>query len=56
MLLFHRYLKSLIPNFNKSADILIGKLRSFADGKTTVNMMDEMHKVALDVIAKVFYC
>jgi len=50
---FHRtYLKSLIPNFNKSADILIGKLRSFADGKTTVNMMDEMHKVALDVIAK----
>jgi len=45
-------LKSLIPNFNKSANILIGKLRSFADGKTTVNMMDEMHKVALDVIAK----
>ena len=48
-----RYLKSLMPEFNKSGNILIGKLRSLADGETVVNMMDEMHKVALDVIAKV---
>ena len=49
----NRYLKSLIPEFNKSGNILIGKLRCLADGKTVVNMMTEMHKVALDVIAKV---
>ena len=52
-MLFHRYLKSLIPDFNKSGNILVGKLRSSADGETVVNMMNEMHKVALDVIAKV---
>jgi len=50
---FHRtYLKSLIPNFNKSANIMLGKLRDRADGTTVVNLMNEMHRVALDVIAK----
>ena len=50
---FYRYLKSLIPEFNKSGNILLGKLRGLADGKTVVDMMNEMHRVALDVIAKV---
>ena len=49
----YRYLKSLIPEFNKSGNILIGKLRGLADGKIVVDMMTEMHRVALDVIAKV---
>ena len=44
-----------MPSFNKSVNIMIGKFRTLADGKTTINMLDEMHKVALDVIAKVVY-
>ena len=32
---------------------MLGKLKSHADGTTVVNLMNEMHRVALDVIAKV---
>eukprot|EP00112_Aurelia_sp_Birch-Aquarium-sp1_P016901 Seg387.6 transcript_id=Seg387.6/GoldUCD/mRNA.D3Y31 product="Cholesterol 24-hydroxylase" protein_id=Seg387.6/GoldUCD/D3Y31 len=54
-LLFPRYLKSLMPNYNKSADLLIRKLRDFADGETVVDFAKELHKVALDVIGKVAF-
>lgn len=42
-----------MPNYNKSADLLIRKLRDFADGETVVDFAKELHKVALDVIGKV---
>ena len=42
-----------MPNYNKSADLLIRKFRDLADGETVIDLAKELHKVALDVIGKV---
>ena len=39
--------------FNATADDLISKLSTVADGKTMVNMADYLDRFALDVIGKV---
>ena len=51
---FHRgYLKGLVPQFNSVASTLVTKFTKVADGKTVVDMADELQKVTLDVIGKV---
>ena len=39
--------------FNQKGDILMEKLRSFADGKTEIKLLNELNHAALDVIASV---
>jgi hypothetical protein len=48
-----------LNEINSKADILLERLRSLADGKTSVNLFDEINHAALDIIASVcfkFYC
>ncbi|XP_022087544.1 cholesterol 24-hydroxylase-like isoform X2 [Acanthaster planci] len=53
---FHRkYLISLMDQFNFSADVLVNRLVTLADGKTEVAMLDEFNRLTLDVIAKVAF-
>ncbi|XP_038044316.1 cholesterol 24-hydroxylase-like isoform X2 [Patiria miniata] len=53
---FHRkYLMSLMDQFNFSADVLVNRLTTIADGKTEVAMLDEFNRLTLDVIAKVAF-
>ena len=47
------YLKGLVPQFNSVASSLVTKLMDIADGKTVVDMADELQKATLDVIGKV---
>ena len=47
------YLKGLVPQFNSVASTLVTKFTKVADGKTVVDMADELQKATLDVIGKV---
>lgn len=42
-----------MAKFNEVGDQLIEKLEKVADGKTVVNLANELHCAALDVIGKV---
>ena len=46
-------LNSFIDEFNNQGDLLLEKLRSMADGKTHVVMLDEFNHATLDDIATV---
>ena len=48
-----RYLKDLVPVFNRTCDLLLEKLRQLADGKTEVKMYDQFSKSTLNIIANV---
>ena len=52
---FHKQvLNSFIDEFNNKGDLLLEKLRSMADGKTQVVMLDEFNHATLDAIATVY--
>ena len=53
ILFSNRYLKDLVPIFNHASDLLIGKLRKVADGKTELKMYEEFSKCTLNIIANV---
>lgn len=40
-------------DFNAKGDILIERLRTIADGKTTIQLFNEINHATLDVIASV---
>ena len=42
-----------MDQFNFSADVLVNRLVTMADGKTEVAMLDEFNRLTLDVVAKV---
>lgn len=44
-----------LNEINSKADILLERLRSLADGKTSVNLFDEINHAALDIIASVCF-
>lgn len=43
----------LIPSFNVCVDKLIGRLKSFADGTSTVPMKKEFALFSVDAVSKV---
>jgi cholesterol 24(S)-hydroxylase len=47
------YLKTCIGQFNASSDLMVDYLRSKADGKTNVRLLQELNKATIDIIAKV---
>ena len=44
---------TFVDQFNTKADSLMERLRSFADGKTVVNLFKEFNHATLDDIAQV---
>lgn len=44
---------SFLDEVNSKGDILLERLRTLADGKTVVNLFDEVNHAALDIIASV---
>ncbi|XP_072025463.1 cholesterol 24-hydroxylase-like isoform X2 [Amphiura filiformis] len=51
---FHRKsLRSSMNQFNSCGDLLVQKLSTMADGKTEVVLLDQLNRVALDIIAKI---
>lgn len=44
---------TFIDQFNTKSDLLMERLRSFADNKTIVNLHKEINHATLDVIAQV---
>jgi hypothetical protein len=44
---------TFIDQFNVKADILMDRLRSMADGKTIVLLLNELNNTALDAIVQV---
>jgi hypothetical protein len=44
---------TFVNQFNSKADILMEKLRKYADGKTQVELLKEFNKATLDAIAQV---
>lgn len=42
-----------LKEFNSKSDIFLAKLRSMADGKTSVKLLIELNKLALEVISSV---
>lgn len=52
---FHRsVLTTFIDQFNVKADMLSERLRSMADGKTMINLLNELNNTTLDAIAQVY--
>ncbi|TWW69127.1 cholesterol 24-hydroxylase-like [Takifugu flavidus] len=49
------YLRSLMGNFNETADKLMDKLSEIADNKTTANMLHLVNCVTMEVLAKVAF-
>ncbi|EDO47129.1 predicted protein [Nematostella vectensis] len=49
------HLKTLISSFNQSCDLFIETLKPLADGKTEVCMLDQFHRITMDVIMKVAF-
>ena len=43
-----------LNEINAKGDVLLERLRSLADGKTSVNLFDEINHAALDIIASVY--
>jgi hypothetical protein len=52
---YYRELKSFMPEFNTTADVLIERLRNVADGKTIVHLYDEIGRAAMDMISNVSF-
>lgn len=53
---FHRQiLMKFMTEFNSKADILVNFLKSKADGKTEITLLDEFNHTALDIIASVAF-
>ncbi|XP_070575504.1 cholesterol 24-hydroxylase-like isoform X1 [Ptychodera flava] len=53
---FHRrFLRLSMDQFNASVDMLIGKLKQKADGKSTVSMLEEFYRLGLEIIGKVAF-
>lgn len=53
---FHRsVLMTFVKHFNNKADLLLERLRSFADGKTLIQLLPEMNHLTLDAIAIVIF-
>ena len=52
-ILFHSYLKSLVPLFNECVDHYVEKLRGVANGKTEVPMVMQFSAITLQIIGKV---
>ncbi len=46
---------TFIDQFNIKADMLMERLRSMSDGKTMVNLLNELNHTTLDAIAQVHY-
>lgn len=46
-------LMTFVKQFNSLTDILMEKLRTKADGKTVVSLLNEMNRATLDAIASV---
>lgn len=44
---------TLVGHFNEIVDMLAEKLRTKADGKTTINFFNEINRATLDSIALV---
>ncbi|RNA33734.1 cholesterol 24-hydroxylase-like, partial [Brachionus plicatilis] len=44
-------LNGFMDEFNTKSDVLMGKLRNLADGRTSIRMLDELNNLTLDVIA-----
>jgi hypothetical protein len=42
-----------MSEFNSTTDTLIGKLRTMADGKTTIRLHDELGNATMDMISNV---
>ena len=42
-----------MSEFNQRGDILVERLKSIGDGKTIIQLFNEMNHVALDIIASV---
>ena len=53
LILIKRVLIGFINEFNLKSDHLLEKLRKYSDGKTSLSMMDEFSRTALDVISHV---
>ena len=54
IILFHSYLKELVPVFNKAAKSVIEeRMRNNADGKTVVDLKEVFHQVAFQIISQV---
>lgn len=44
---------NFVSQFNSKADILLDRLKTMADGKTLINLFDEVNHATLDAIANV---
>ena len=44
---------TFVKQFNQTADILTERLRSFADGKTCIELFPELNHATLDAIGEV---
>ena len=52
---FHKHvLYGFIDEFNTKSDILLEQMRSMADGKTQITLLDQFNHAALDLIATVY--
>ena len=52
-LIIFRVLMTFMTEFNSKADILVDYLKTKADGKTELILLDEFNHTALDIIASV---
>ena len=50
---FTRALIGFMEEFNNNSNILMDKLRSLADGNTSITMLDQINNMTMDVIASV---
>ncbi len=50
-----RLILTFVNEFNGKLDTLMDKLRTMSDGKTKVNMLNELNHVLLDIIASVAF-
>ena len=48
-------MNTFINDFNSKADILMERLRTFADGKTIVTLFNEINHATLDAIALIAF-
>ncbi len=51
--IFYSHLKTCMDQFNASSDKLVEQLKKKADGKTEVTMLEQLNRVAMDIIGKV---
>ena len=42
-----------MEQFNTTSDALVAKLQRYTDGKTNVSMLEEFHRISLDLMGKV---